>query len=208
MENKKKPFYKKWWFWLLAIIIIGVIAGVGSSSDNSSSSEQNVNTSSENENWYRSGTYKVGAVIKAGEYLVECVAFNCYIQVSKDSSGTLDSIVSNDNLTTRTYITLLDGQYFKVTGGKFIEEQKANKYSTSNEYLSQGMYKVGKDIEPGEYKIIADDSNCYIEISKDSFHILGSIVANDNISLNETTYVTVFDGQYLKVNGGKIYKSN
>ena len=123
-------------------------------------------------------------------------------------SQTFDSIVSNDNLSTRTYITLLDGQYFKVSGGKFIEEKKASEYSTNNDYFPQGMYKVGKDLEPGEYKIVADDSNCYIEISKDSFHILGSIITNDNISLNETTYVTVSDGQYLKVNGGKIYKSN
>ena len=210
--NEKKTIYKKWWFWLVIVILgIAIIGGAGGSNpdnnDKNTDTEQGGNITDADE-WYKSGTYKVGTDIKAGEYLVESTGWNCYIEVNKDSSGTFDSIVSNDNVSTRTYINLLDGQYFEISGGKFIEVSKSNSYQPENGIYKEGMYKVGKDIQPGEYKITADDSNCYIEVDKNSFHIFDSIISNDNIALGETTYITVSAGQYLTVKGGTFTKVN
>lgn len=214
MENQnklkgKKSFYKKWWFWVIIVILVfAIIGGTGNDSNNDGNDEEQGGNNTENDNWYMSGTYKVGIDISEGEYLVVSTGLSCYIEVNKDSSGTFESIVSNENFSTRTYITLLEGQYFEIKNGKFIEVTKANAYQSENNFYEEGMYKVGKDIQPGEYKITSNDSYCYIEVAKNSYHIIDSIISNDNIPLGESTYITVSSGQYLTIKGGTFEKVN
>lgn len=225
--KNSKPIFARWWFWVLAIvIIIGAIGGNSSKPANTNDkpvSQVKTNTSSndstkeaaptkeasptpipEPDVWIKAGTYKVGVEIEAGEYLVVATGTNCYIEVDKDSSGTFESIVSNENTSTRVYYTLLDGQYFKVRGGKFAKVDDIAPYEPENGVYEQGMYLVGKDIPAGEYKITANASNCYLEVDKDSYNIFNSIISNENISLGESTYITISDGQYIKFNGGQI----
>lgn len=64
-----------------------------------------------------------------------------------------------------------------------------------------GMFKVGKDIQPGEYKVTSEGMG-YIQVSSDSTHGLHSIVTNDNFEGDK--YITVADGQYLKLTRAKI----
>lgn len=62
-----------------------------------------------------------------------------------------------------------------------------------------GMYKIGKDMPAGEYKLFATDGLAgvsYFEIAKDSSNSLESIIANDNFF--SFSYVTVSEGQYFK----------
>ena len=69
---------------------------------------------------YGPGMYRVGVDIPAGEYKVTCTGdLWCYIEVSSDSSGTLSSIVSNDNIETFAYISVEEGQYLTVNNGLF-----------------------------------------------------------------------------------------
>lgn len=209
-EKAKKPIYKKWWFWMIIGIIIIALIG-GGSDDSSNDNKSNTNSSSDsssdnssNKIWKKSGTYKAGVDIEAGEYFVECTSYNCYIQLSSDSTGSFDSIIANDNISTHTYITIREGEYLTVSGGKFAPASKVSAVSPiSNGVYGEGMYKIGKDIPAGEYKIVATNS-CYIEVSSSSNHTLQSIITNDNIEVGTTTYITVSDGQYLKINGGKI----
>lgn len=77
-------------------------------------------------------------------------------------------------------------------------------YEPENGILKEGMYKVGKDIDAGEYKITSTDANCYYAALKGCRGILDDIISNDNIALGETAYITVSDGQYLEVKGGEI----
>lgn len=67
--------------------------------------------------------------------------------------------------------------------------------------LQDGMYKVGVDIEPGEYKV-KSDSLGYVEVSKNAKGVLSSIISNDNFEGEK--YVTVKKGQYLKLNGAEL----
>lgn len=65
--------------------------------------------------------------------------------------------------------------------------------------ISEGTYKVGADIEPGEYKLTATrSSGGYWEVTNSS-SADADIVGNDNFS--NSTYVTVSEGQYLKLSG-------
>lgn len=71
--------------------------------------------------YYSAGMYRVGIDIPAGEYKVISTNNNwCYLEVSKDCSGSLTSIITNDNINSYTYITVTDGQYLTVESGKFI----------------------------------------------------------------------------------------
>lgn len=157
-----------------------------------------------NDNANGDGTYKVGTDIEAGEYYIYCTNYNsCYFEVSADSSGKLTSIVTNDNIETFAFVTVKEGQYLKVSGGKILKAADATLpgADTSGNY-GAGMYRVGIDIPAGEYKVTCvNGRSCYIEVSSDSTGSLYSIVSNDNI--DTFSYITVADSQYLTVHGGQ-----
>lgn len=153
---------------------------------------------------YKSGSYKVGNDIPAGEYVLFNDGFMAYYSVCKDSTGELDSIISNDNFNENTIITIKDGQYFEISDAYAINIKDVKELDTSKE----GMFKVGKHIKAGEYKLEVNESSIlgmgYVEVSKDSTHDLNSIISNDNFE--GTKYITVKDGQYLKLSDCKIVK--
>ena len=93
-----------------------------------------------------------------------------------------------------------------MTGGEIHPVASAPSVIPKDGLYKDGMYKVGKDILSGEYKVILDSSigMGYLEVSSNSSHQLGSIVTNENIQAD--TYITVKDGQYLKLQGATIQK--
>lgn len=69
-----------------------------------------------------------------------------------------------------------------------------------------GMYKVGSEIEPGEYLITHTKGNsAYMQVNSDSTGSFDSIVANENIATFH--YISVIDGQYLTVKHGTFVKA-
>ncbi|MBO8169370.1 MAG: hypothetical protein H0Z35_09335 [Thermoanaerobacteraceae bacterium] len=147
--------------------------------------------------------YKVGKDIPAGEYLIIAEGMG-YYQVTKDSSGSLDSIVSNDNFTNTRYVTVSEGQYLEITGSKMILASEAEPQKPQNGEYADGMYKVGKDIPAGEYKVVATGGIAYLEVAKDSKGGLDSIITNDNFEGEK--YITVKEGQYIKLVDCKLVK--
>lgn len=147
------------------------------------------------------GTYKVGEDMAPGEYLIIPHSGMAYIESAKDSTGKIESIIFNDNLINgaNSYVTLNEGEYFKIEGADAYSMEVAPKLNPVDGIYRDGMYKVGQDIPAGEYKVILDSDIGfgYIEVSKDSSHKIESIVTNENIQAD--TYITVSDGQYLKL---------
>lgn len=142
---------------------------------------------------YGSGTYKVGIDIPAGEYYIKGPG---YVEVSSDSSGSLDSIIDNDNIGFYAYANVYDGQYLKLKGCSAIPSSSANpKYDG---LYPSGMYKVGKDIPAGEYKVDALSNMGYYERNSGALGSDNSIIDNDNFS--GSTYITINDGEFLKLN--------
>lgn len=171
-------------------------------SDNNSN--HSTTSSSGNSSAYGAGMYKVGTDIEAGEYFVYCTSkVSCYMQVSSDSSGKMDSIVTNSNFDTFMFVTVEDGQYLQVTRGKFVKAADAKvPGADSNNVYGAGMYRVGIDIPAGEYKVTnTSEVRCYVEVRSDSYGSLKGIVSNDNI--DTFAYITVAEGQYLTVDRGE-----
>lgn len=216
-KEKKKGGCLKWIGIIVVICILaGVFASCGSSGDGSSSSGDNTESNSATSTTstqetqekkekpltsYSDGMYKVGDDLKAREYIL-VPSGQAYYEVSSDSSGNLDSIVSNDNFSGTRYITLKDGQYIKLQSCTAYPAKYVKKGKISNDDLSNGMYKVGVDIDAGEYQVEADGDNGYLEVDSNSNGSMDSIVTNENFS--STVYVSVEDGQYLKLSGAKI----
>ena len=209
-KEQKTSIFKKWWFWvIISVLATALIVGVtGNSDDNSNSGgSQSGGSNTQGISWKTSGTYKVGVDIDAGEYFIKCTSYNCYVQVSSDSTGSFNSIIANDNISTHAYITVRDGEYLTITGGKFVLSSKVGAIEPSSDgTYGEGMYKAGKDISAGEYFIKCTSYNCYVQVSSDSVGTLNSIIANDNISTH--TYITVREGEYLTVNGGNFVLSS
>ena len=78
--------------------------------------------------------------------------------------------------------------------------------NSSNQVYTDGTYKVGSDLPAGEYKFTQTSSyGGYVERSSDSSMELESIISNEaTTKKDETVYVTVEDGEYLKINGGEL----
>lgn len=147
---------------------------------------------------YQTGMYKIGTDMPAGEYLI--TSSGGYYAVTADSSGSLESIISNDNYRNRAYVTVQDGQYFQFDGTA-VPVSEAAAFTPVNGTYPDGMYLVGKDIPAGEYKVSAANGG-YYEVTANSTGDLGTIIANDNFE--GEVYLTVQDGQYLKLSRAQI----
>jgi hypothetical protein len=204
---------------LIAIVVLVVIGGVASAmgGDDKATTPVSSSTAAPSKDTtpsptstpstpsvktYKSGMHTVGSDIPAGEYVLIGSGPVSYFEVAKDSVGQLDSIISNDNFGKRSIITVTDGQYLKLTGCIAYPFNDAPKVKLADGFLLDGMYKVGVDLPAGEYKITPEGPVSYKEVSKDSLHILNSIISND--ILQGEGYTTISNGQYLKLTGAKI----
>lgn len=160
---------------------------------------------------YKAGMYKVGEDITAGEYKIISeggLIGSGYVEINKNSNGDLTSIIANDNFNTSIYLTIEDGEYLKLQNAYAIPIEEASPIEPVDNIYTEGMYKVGFDIEPGEYKVIMMEDNImgtgYYEVTNDSRHDTLKIVANDNFE--NSAYITVEANQYIKLVGAYIQK--
>lgn len=157
---------------------------------------------------YKEGTYKVGTDMDPGEYKVFSGQgpVDSYIEVSKDSVSTPDSILANALFKTFLYVTVSEGQYFKMRDCYAVPVEDAPEYTSDDGTYGDGMYKVGRDIPAGEYKVLMNQEGLlgigYVEVAKDSTLTIESIVSNE--VFENSTYVTVKDGQYLSLRDAMI----
>ena len=80
----------------------------------------------------------------------------------------------------------------------------AGLFGDSDALKGSGEYKVGDDIPAGEYYVKCDGYNLYVEVASDSSGDLESIVYN--LNTGGGVYITVNDGEYLKIQGGNLYE--
>lgn len=81
--------------------------------------------------------------------------------------------------------------------------------TNEEEVYTEGTYKVGSDIPAGEYKFTQTSSyGGYVERSSDSSMELDSIISNEaTTEEGSTVYVSVSEGEYLKIQGGELTKA-
>ena len=151
---------------------------------------------------YGENIYRVGSAIPAGQYaLFATNSIGGYFEINSDSTGRLSSIIANDNFDYNSIITVKNGQYLKLQRCKAVPIKYADIKITNK----GGMYRVGVDIKAGEYMLESTSFlGGYYEVDSSDSHTVYDIVTNDNF--NKTAYVTVENGQYLKLDRCKLSK--
>lgn len=145
------------------------------------------------DNPYIPGMYKVGSDLPAGEYLFAADSSGGYVCVSSDSNK--DDIVENEIVKRYWFATVEDGQYLVVRGCAFVFASDVIININADGSFGEGMYRVGVDIPAGEYKLTTDDSGYWSIYGGSELPL--DIVSND--LFDASSYVTVKDGQYLKI---------
>lgn len=189
-------------------VLVGIFGALGSGDSSKTADKSSTQTTQKQEKpkvkTYKAGQYKVGKDLPAGEYIAMTKG-DAYIEVAKDSKGGLDSILVNDMFVNRSMITVADGQYLKIQNATLYAAADAPKVEFKNGVLESGMYKVGSDIPAGEYKVISEGGDSYIEMSSSSRHTMGDIQSNDLFQGDK--YVSLQTGQYVKFFRAKIQKN-
>lgn len=87
-----------------------------------------------------------------------------------------------------------------------INSKNNNDTNDSNKIYKDGTYKIGSDLPAGEYKFTQTSPVVgYVERASDSKMELDSIISNDvTQEQGATIYVTVNEGEYLKIQGGEL----
>ena len=142
---------------------------------------------------YYEGKYKVGRDFIAGEYvLLNTSDYSGYFAISSDTNGR--DTVANGLFEVNSIITVYDGEYLELSRCIAIESTDFYSSYTIKADRDGTMLKVGSDIMPGEYKLIAaSDTSGYYSIYNDSRQT--DIV--DNSLFKNSAWVTVQYGQYI-----------
>lgn len=178
---------------LLAVLMIASVVVTGCGSEKSTEQPTPpAQKQAQSANFYASGQYKVGVDISAGEYVAVGTG---YVEVTSDGKN----ILANDNITNaRSCITVVDGEYVKITGDvKLYVFGDAPKIDT-NGALPSGQYKAGRDIKAGEYKITLEQKG-YYDVTRDARH---NYIQNQFTNEGGQFYTRVDEGQYLKIRNG------
>ncbi|WP_327717543.1 hypothetical protein OG381_20700 [Streptomyces sp. NBC_00490] len=151
------------------------------------------------------GDFQVGPDIKPGTYRTSGNDDGmCYWERAKDSSGEMDSLLANDNVTGTSYVTVkASDKLFKSSDCNDWEavDTKAKGSPAATMAGDGGMFRVGADIAPGTYKSTGNkDDMCYWERTKDAEHGLDSIIANDNVTGSAVVTISASD-TYFKTSG-------
>lgn len=138
---------------------------------------------------YPASQYKVGVDIPEGEYVLFADFGHGYFALTSDGNG--NDIISNENFTYNSIIQIDSGEYLTLKDCSAVPSNDVQQLPLDK----ADMLKVGLHIEAGEYKLIADSDSAYYCIYNDSKQ--DDIDSNDNF--NGQSYITVKDGQYLKM---------
>lgn len=129
-----------------------------------------------------------------------------YFELVSDLSTDPSAVITSGTYNVRTYVTVSEGQYLKFDGVAIpIEEAEA--YIPKNGYYDpQAMYKVGFDIQPGEYAVRMEYVDEGEEAPEGKITLLssssgteGSLISEEEIE--ENTKVNIEDCAYVKIQG-------
>lgn len=232
----KKPFYKKWWVWLIAVVVvIGIATGgdgeeakeTAAQTDTGTSTTSNRNNTSIEEEkeddtveevveepkepTYTTGTYLVGEDIEPGLYKAKVTGFAgmSYIERASGVSMEFDDIIANIILNGDGYVEILeDDVAVKIQGAELTKVVYEELVPNIKAEVEDGIYLVGIDIEPGQYKVEVTDTisqMAYIERASRVAMGFDDIIANE--IFQGPGYVNISDSDFaVRVQGAKITK--
>ena len=160
--------------------------------------------------WNGAGNYKCGSgsgKLAPGEYYIVKTSSNYSALLwdgkKKDDKGQpLAYDITIDG--THTLVTLESGYELYISGCKFINTASEHPKAVNGKY-APGTYKIGRDIQKGEY-IIKKASGAYGGLSfKKSVDPYVQNVANDFKMVDVSVYYTLSKDGYVHITGCELY---
>lgn len=93
-----------------------------------------------------------------------------------------------------------EDQFLESKNSFAIPVEDAEPVVIENDIIGPGVYRIGIDIDPGEYKVTVTDENA-------SYTITGDANMNDYIdysSIDKSNYIEVLEGEYLEIKNAEI----
>lgn len=228
METKPKKKKSGCLIAVIVLVLIGaVVAGGGKESEESAKNTNSVDTLSTTESTtnddavseatetdsgaekttteYEEGQYKIGSDMPAGVYVLyqQDYSWLSYFAITSDANG--KDILKNDNFENRSVIEVVDGEYLEIKRCSAFPLEEDPGFGITGGWLSAGCYIVGRDIDPGEYKVEANSGEmAYICIYPDTRR--SKIHANDNFE--GSRYIALEEGQLFEIERGRVNISN
>ena len=179
-----------------------------SNSDSVQASSENVKDTKNYSLELTNGTFKVGEDLDPGEYILvkNEGEFMGNYDITTDTTGDMESSIDSNAFENFSYIEVKKGQYLQLDKCTlYIPSELGDKFDFSNEKeLTNGMFRVGKDVEPGEYKleIVNDDDNAqgwYSLYYNLGGGYKGGPDLQDSDYFSGSKLITLKEGQYLKL---------
>ena len=156
----------------------------------------------------KSGTFKVGKHIPAGEYAVieENSDEGAYISIYKGGCCRDENMLDFTDFRNNYIVNLTDGMYISLCNAHLVPLNEANISVNIS-----GMFKVGTNIDEGQYILTPTDDydggyytySFYRIIDPSEDYYNSFIDAGD---VDEETYISVYNGQYLYIENCNIEK--
>lgn len=157
-------------------------------------------TPTPNDHSYHDGTYVIGSLMPAGEYVIKTSGTRCKVTLTQ---GTKQKHIIYDNSFSNNIILRVHSkEVLTIDGGTAMLLSDCNELDASKE----GMFKVGVHITAGTYMLSLSTTNILgfgnVQIMKDSLFREDSILSAELFT--EPTSITLKEGQYIKVSGGHL----
>ncbi|MBE6853316.1 MAG: hypothetical protein E7505_07540 [Ruminococcus sp.] len=153
---------------------------------------------------YKSGTYECGTDIPEGEYIVVSDGEgyeDFYMGVYTQSDCSEDSRLYADFYAGNVYVRLSEGQFIDFSNATLYDMELNDITVAQRKYGA--MYKVGKDIEPGVYRIVptTEDYGCEYTIYSSLDSIIPVVKENNYFDFSDSEPVTVelSEGEYIRL---------
>lgn len=203
---------------LCALLCLGMLFGCSSNTNDESSNNNNEEETTKSyseqyqdvlnkHKYYKSGTYAVGKDIKAGEYClfdIEYGSLDNEFTVRKNEYSEGDDSLAFDCNFMNCYITLKDGDYIEFENAVLFSIDDMPGILETNTYC---MFKVGKDIEEGNYIIKpTDESNYYAIYNPFGYDDRRNDLVTNDLDFTNEKKIKIKEGQYLKVENCSLEK--
>ena len=147
---------------------------------------------------YEIGTYRVGVDIPAGEHVLGNTTSVDIIVLSTtdyfDEDGEALPLIGDYP----AYVSLQKGQRVM-----FLEDTTVDiktRAANADGSFDNGMYKIGKDIKPGKYLLVPNETeNVYVIYYDLRYNQLSIADSGENIT--DTTVIELTNGRYIEING-------
>lgn len=142
---------------------------------------------------FEADMYKIGTDMPAGVYKLFALEEYASYDLTGDARG--EENIAYNSIETFAYVEVEEGQFLEISDAFAVPVEDVDPVEAVDGKFGPGVYRIGVDIEPGEYKVTSIGDYASYDIATDAN--LNEYV--DYGSIEKSNYVEVRDGEYLEL---------